>query len=93
VASRDFIGSYPTPTGGISTMDHDEAKDELIESDHIFRSLYEEHQACETRLDELISRPILTAEEEATAKQIKLHKLHLKDRMEQIIRNHEPAAP
>lgn len=69
-------------------MDHDEVKAELLKNDAAFRSLHDEHQQCEARLDEMNDRPYLSPEDETVAKQIKLHKLHLKDRMEQMIRNH-----
>jgi uncharacterized protein YdcH (DUF465 family) len=72
-------------------MNHDEVRDELIQTDKTFRNLYEEHRECEARLRELNEKTLLSAEEETQAKQIKVHKLHLKDRMESMIREH--AAP
>ena len=53
-----------------------------------FRKLYDEHQACETQLEELVGRPVLSPVDHSEAKRIKLHKLALKDRMESIIRSH-----
>ena len=70
-------------------MDHDEVKQQLLESDTSFRLLFEEHKDCEQRLEALHAKPSLTAEEEGQAKQIKIHKLHLKDRMETLIRESE----
>ncbi len=65
---------------------NDPLKDELLARDTEFRLLFEEHQDSDRRLQELIHKPSLTAEEEALEKQIKLHKLSLKDRMEAKLR-------
>ncbi len=72
-------------------MTHDEVKEELLQGDKDFRLLWEEHQECETRLRELSEKTLLSPEEESHEKQIKVHKLHLKDRMESMIR--ERTAP
>ena len=65
---------------------------ELVETSPEFSRLYEEHQDCERRLDELHHKTSLSEEDELAAKQIKRHKLFLKDRMEEIARAHQPAA-
>ena len=65
---------------------------ELLETDDEFRRLFEEHQNYERRLDEIKHRSLLSADDEREAKQIKLHKLGLKDRMESIVRGHRQAA-
>jgi uncharacterized protein YdcH (DUF465 family) len=67
---------------------HDELKAELIKTDDEFRRLYEEHQAYERRLQEINQKSLLSQEEEIEEKKIKLHKLALKDHMEQILRAH-----
>jgi hypothetical protein len=59
---------------------------ELVETDGEFSRLYEEHQDCERRLEELNNKASLSQEDELQAKQIKRHKLFLKDRMEEIAR-------
>jgi uncharacterized protein YdcH (DUF465 family) len=67
---------------------HDDLKAELIASDVEFRGLYEEHQGCEKRLDEINSKAMLSEEDEIEEKKIKLHKLTLKDKMEHLLRSH-----
>ena len=64
----------------------DPLKQELIESDERFRTLFEEHQNFERRLEELQGKSLLSEENEQEEKQIKRQKLLLKDRMESILR-------
>lgn len=68
--------------------DRDELKEELLQSDDEFRRLYEEHQEYERRLDRLNHVTLLSQDDEIEAKRIKLHKLALKDRMQEILRAH-----
>jgi uncharacterized protein len=67
---------------------HDDLKAELIKTDDEFRRLYEEHQSFEKRLQEINQKSLLSQEDEIEEKKIKLHKLTLKDHMEQILRAH-----
>jgi uncharacterized protein len=67
---------------------YDDLKAELIATDDEFRRLYEEHQASERRLQEINQKSLLSQDDEAEEKKIKLHKLALKDRMERILRTH-----
>jgi uncharacterized protein YdcH (DUF465 family) len=67
---------------------HDDLKAELIKTDDEFRRLYEEHQDYEKRLEEINQKSLLSQEDEIEEKKIKLHKLNLKDHMEQILRAH-----
>lgn len=69
----------------------DALKEELLETDDEFRQLHREHQTCEERLEELYEKSALSEEDEMEQKRIKLHKLTLKDRMEQIARHREGA--
>ena len=69
----------------------DPLKQELIESDERFRTLFEEHQCFERRLEELQGKSLLSEENEQEEKQIKRQKLLLKDRMESILRSHREA--
>jgi uncharacterized protein YdcH (DUF465 family) len=71
------------------TMPDPSVTQELCESDDEFSRLYEEHQDCERRLDTLRENASLSEEDELTAKQIKRHKLFLKDRMEEIARSRQ----
>ena len=66
----------------------DEVKEELIQTDGDFRRLYEEHQEYERRLQEIQQKSLLSEDDEAEEKRIKLHKLVLKDQMEAILRTH-----
>jgi uncharacterized protein YdcH (DUF465 family) len=66
----------------------DDLKAELIQTDEQFRRLYEEHREYERRLSELNQKSLLSQDDEIEEKKIKLHKLALKDRMEEILRTH-----
>jgi uncharacterized protein YdcH (DUF465 family) len=66
----------------------DDLKAELIQTDERFRRLYEEHREYERRLSELNQKSLLSQDDEVEEKKIKLHKLVLKDRMEEILRAH-----
>lgn len=68
--------------------DRDELKQELIATDEEFRRLHEEHQRSERRLVEIQQKSLLSQDDEIEEKKIKLHKLVLKDRMEEILRVH-----
>jgi uncharacterized protein len=67
---------------------YDDLKSELLKTDDEYRSLYEEHQEYEKRLHEISQKTLLSQEDEDEEKKIKLHKLVLKDHMEQILRTH-----
>jgi uncharacterized protein YdcH (DUF465 family) len=66
----------------------DDLKTELIQTDDQFRRLYEEHREFERRLAELNQKSLLSQDDEIEEKKIKLHKLALKDRMEELLRSH-----
>jgi uncharacterized protein YdcH (DUF465 family) len=70
---------------------HDDLKAELIQTDDEFRRLYEEHQQSEKRLEEISQKTLLDENDETEEKKLKLHKLVLKDRMEEILRTHREA--
>lgn len=67
---------------------YDDLKAELLKTDGEFRRLYEEHQEYERRLQEINHKTLLSQDDEIEEKKIKLHKLALKDHMEQILRMH-----
>jgi uncharacterized protein YdcH (DUF465 family) len=69
----------------------DELKAELIQTDAQFRLLHEEHREYERRLAEINQKTLLSQDDEVEEKKIKLHKLTLKDRMEEILRAHHEA--
>lgn len=76
----------------MTAEDHDTLVRELLDSDDEFRRLQAEHQECETRLEELQHMSLLSQDDEIEEKKLKVHKLALKDRMEQIVRQHEGSA-
>ena len=67
-------------------------KQTLLETNEDFRGLYEEHQAYEQRLESLYQKALMSQDDEAEQKRIKLHKLNLKDQMEQIVRASQSTA-
>lgn len=67
---------------------YDDLKAELIKTDDDFRRLYQEHQEYERRLQEINQKTLLSQDDEMEEKRIKLHKLMLKDQMEQLLRLH-----
>ena len=69
----------------------DLVKDELIQTDEAFRSLYEEHQEYKQRLTAIRMKSLPSQEDEIELKRIKIHKLSLKDRMELMLREHTRA--
>ncbi|MBI5666127.1 MAG: DUF465 domain-containing protein [Nitrospirae bacterium] len=54
-----------------------------------YKRLEEEHKKLEQVLDEMLKKRYLTADEEIEKKKIQKQKLHCKDRMAQIIREHK----
>ncbi len=64
----------------------DSLKDELLRSDEEYRRLFEEHQEYENKLHELQAKSMPSMDDEIEEKRIKVHKLHLKDRMESMLR-------
>ncbi len=64
----------------------DSLREELIQSDESFRSLYQEHRKCKQRLEVFRTHSLPSQEDETEIKRIKVHKLTLKDQMEAIIR-------
>ncbi len=66
----------------------DALREELLRTDKEFRRLHDEHQAAEKRLEELYQLSLPSQDDEFEEKKIKLHKLALKDRMEQRLREH-----
>ena len=66
----------------------DVVKDELIRSDESFRNLHEEHLAYKEKLDTIRMKSLPSQEDESEMKRIKLHKLTLKDQMENMMRDY-----
>ena len=72
-----------------------ELKELLLKTDEEFRQLATQHHQLDDRLHELSAKPYLTEPEQVEEVTLKKRKLHLKDRMEDILRRHrgEPARP
>ncbi|MEO6324595.1 MAG: DUF465 domain-containing protein [Thermoanaerobaculia bacterium] len=66
----------------------EETKQELSQHNEEFKGLLTNHHEHERRLAELASKAYLSTEEEVEEKKLKKEKLHLKDRMEEIAREH-----
>ncbi len=71
------------------TTDSQLLKDQLLETDHGFRQLAEQHQELDTRLHELARQHILSEPEQLERITLKKRKLQLKDRMQDILRRHD----
>lgn len=66
----------------------EEIKNELASHNDEFKNLLKNHHDHERRLAELASKTFLSTDEEIEEKRLKKEKLHLKDRMEEIAREH-----
>ncbi len=66
-------------------MREEEIREILLKENENFKELFEEHQKLEKRLNELLNKWYLTAEEQEEERQIKKRKLMIKDRMYAII--------
>ena len=60
----------------------------LIQTNQEFRELASKHQSLDSRLHELEAKHYLSDAEQFEEVSIKKRKLHLKDRMELIMRDH-----
>ena len=65
----------------------------LIETNPEFRELASKHHSLDSRLHELESRQFLSDAEQFEEINLKKRKLHLKDRMEMIIREYRGQSP
>lgn len=64
------------------------AREVLLEEDDEYRDLAEQHRALENRLTELLAHPYRSGAEQIEEATLKKRKLHIKDRMERILRRH-----
>lgn len=62
-------------------MNEKALKERLVQENEAFRKLYEEHQLCERKLEELKRKNFLSEEEMLEEKALKKRKLSLKDKM------------
>jgi uncharacterized protein YdcH (DUF465 family) len=72
--------------------DAQELKEHLLQTDPEFRDLATVHRQLDERLHELEGKHYLSESEQLEEVTIKKRKLHLKDRMEDIIRRSRHAA-
>ena len=63
----------------------EELKAHLTQTDETFRTLMNQHREYAALLDQLESKPALSADEEIEEHRLKKLKLRLKDQMEQIV--------
>jgi uncharacterized protein YdcH (DUF465 family) len=70
------------------TAETQDLKTLLLSTDDEFRQLAEKHHELEERLRELSTRPHLSEPERVEEVTLKKRKLHLKDRMEDIVRRY-----
>lgn len=73
--------------------DFDELKRQLLQNDAEFRQLATQHHDLDERLHNLACRNYLSEPEQLQEVELKKRKLHLKDRMEVIIRRHRTSNP
>ena len=64
------------------------AREVLLEEDNEYRDLAEQHRELESRLAELLGQPYRSDAEQIEEVTLKKRKLHIKDRMEHILRRH-----
>ena len=70
----------------------EDVKDLLLETNDEFRQLASQHQELDERLVELESKHYLSDDEQVEEVTLKKRKLHLKDRMEALVRHVSSAA-
>ena len=68
--------------------DFEAIKQQLLESNDEFRQLATQHHDLDERIHSLATRPYLTEPEQLEEVTLKKRKLHLKDQMENILRQH-----
>ena len=70
-----------------------ELKELLLKTDEEYRQLAHQHHELDDRLHALSVKTYLTEPEQVEEITLKKRKLHLKDRMEDILRRHRGEAP
>jgi len=69
----------------MDTTIQEELKAHLMQTNETFRNLHSQHHEYDVLVDELESKPSLSAEEEIEEHRLKKLKLRLKDQMEQMM--------
>ena len=70
----------------------EDLKHRLLETDEEFRELAVKHHTLDDRLQALEAKHYLSDAEQAEEVSLKKRKLHIKDRMESILRQHNSGA-
>lgn len=70
----------------------EDLKYRLLQTNEEYRELVSKHHALDDRLHELESKPHLTNDEQLEEVSLKKRKLHIKDRMEAILREHSSSS-
>ena len=65
------------------------AVQELIKTNFEFKQLHKEHEKLEVKLEEISKKKFVTAEEEKARRELQKKKLVGRDRMEEILRQHQ----
>jgi uncharacterized protein len=71
-------------------VNESEVKEHLSRENRQFRKLMDRHQELDLKIKKIDRRRTLTPQEELHLKQLRVEKLHAKDRMEQILRENDP---
>ncbi len=77
----------------MQTANVQELKELLLKTDEEFRQLAAQHHELDDRLHELAVKAYLTESEQVEEITLKKKKLHLKDKMEDILRRHRVDTP
>ena len=77
----------------MQTANVQELKELLLKTDEEYRQLASQHHELDDRLHALSVKSYLTEPEQLEEITLKKRKLHLKDRMEDILRRHRGEAP
>ncbi len=75
------------------SLSFEETKELLKEENEEFARIYRKHRELDQKLIELEERRYLTSDEELMEKRMKKDKLRLKDKMAEMIRDHQTSAP
>ncbi|OFW39886.1 MAG: hypothetical protein A3J29_11085 [Acidobacteria bacterium RIFCSPLOWO2_12_FULL_67_14b] len=70
----------------------EDLKHRLLETNEEFRALASKHHSLDDRLHELETKLYLSHDERFEEISLKKRKLHIKDRMESILREHQNSA-
>ena len=73
----------------MEAKDRRQTTEELIRTNFEFKQLYKEHEKLETKLEEITKLKFVSREDENLKKELQKKKLVGRDRMEEILRQHE----